>query len=140
MLLIEDFDIGVRALHKDGRMSAMAELAAWLDTLCAQGWADRWGLMLLSGLANEVADWVGSMAGHARAHRRFACVALRTRYLGKALCAGLARDGLELIELTERGDMNPPSAMPYQSSGLLMLWQPADDRVTETTQGFPDGS
>lgn len=140
MLWIEDFDIGVRALDKDERLSAMADLAAWLDSLCVQGWADRWGLMLFSGLATEVAEWVGTMASHALCYRRFVNVAVRKRNLSKALCAGLARDGLELIELAEKGDKNLLSPMPYQSSGLLIPWQPADVRITETSHGVPDGA
>lgn len=140
MLWIEDFDIGVRALGKDERLSAMAELVAWLDSLCVQGWADRWGLMLYNGLPTEVADWVGTMARYALCHKRFVSVAVRTRNLGKPLCAGLARDGLELIELAERGGNNPLPVTPYQASGLLIPWQPADDVVTETGHGFADGA
>ncbi len=139
MLWIEDFDIGVRALDKNERASAMAELAAWLDSLCLQGWADRWGLMLFNGLATEVADWVGTMVSHAGCYGRFNSVAVRIRSLGKALCAALARDGIELIELAESGGKYVAPAIPHQFSGLLIPWRPSDFRVTQTNSGIPDG-
>lgn len=140
MLWIEDFDIGVRALDRDERLSVMSELTIWLDSLCVQGWVDRWGLMLFSGLATEVADWVGNMASNARCHGRSISVAVRARNLGKALGVCLARDGLELIELAEKGGEHPSSALPQNTSGILIPWQPSDDRVTQTSLVISDGA
>lgn len=124
LILIDDFDLGMRPLPENERASVLQATVDWLDQICTRGYAGRWGVTLSNARAPEVTDWLEVLVQLASAHRLFSCLCVRAGTFGDAFAHMLAGSQVAVVVLAFGDDDIAWAARNHPDFPVLSAWNP----------------